>query len=57
MTRDFIKDYNKMFGTKYSTKDGQSYYNYYNNISKEVKNKEIDILLCNMFLTVLIVRH
>ena len=40
---DFIKDYNKMFGTKYSTKDGQSYYNYYNNISKRVKNKEIDI--------------
>ena len=49
---DFIKDYNKMFGTKYSTKDGQSYYNYYNNISKRVKNKEIDILLVvNMFLT------
>jgi type I restriction enzyme R subunit len=49
---DFIEDYNKMFGTKYSTKDGQSYYNYYNNISKRVKNKEIDILLVvNMFLT------
>ena len=41
-----------MFGTKYSTKDGQSYYNYYNNISKRVKNKEIDVLLVvNMFLT------
>ena len=49
---DFIEDYNKMFGTKYSTKDGQSYYNYYNNISKKVKNKEIDVLLVvNMFLT------
>ena len=49
---DFIEDYNKIFGTKYSTKDGQSYYNYYNNISKRVKNKEIDILLVvNMFLT------
>ena len=23
--RGFIEDYNKMFGTKYSTKDGQSY--------------------------------
>ena len=36
---DFIEDYNKMFGTKYSTKDGQSYYNYYNNISKRVKEQ------------------
>jgi type I restriction enzyme R subunit len=49
---DYIGDYNKMFGSKYSTKDSQSYYNYYNNISKRVKNREIDILLVvNMFLT------
>lgn len=49
---EFIEDYNKMFGTKYSTKDSQSFYNYYNNISKRVKQKEIDILLVvNMFLT------
>jgi type I restriction enzyme, R subunit len=48
----FINDYNTMFGTKYSTKDSQSFYNYYNNISKRVKKKEIDILLVvNMFLT------
>jgi type I restriction enzyme, R subunit len=48
----FIGDYNEMFGTKFSTKDSQSYYNYYNNIAKRVKNKEIDILLVvNMFLT------
>jgi type I restriction enzyme, R subunit len=48
----YIGDYNKMFGTKHSTKDSQAFYNYYNEISKRVKNKEIDILLVvNMFLT------
>ena len=48
----FIADYNQMFGTKFSTKDSQSFYNYYNDISKRVKNREIDILLVvNMFLT------
>ncbi|NEW60239.1 type I restriction endonuclease subunit R, partial [Sulfurovum sp. bin170] len=49
---EFIGDYNTMFGTKYSTKDSQSFYNYYNELSKRVKNREIDILLVvNMFLT------
>ncbi len=49
---EYIADYNKMFGTKYSTKDSQSFYNYYNELSKRVKNREIDILLVvNMFLT------
>lgn len=49
---EFIADYNAMFGTKYSTKDSQSFYNYYNELSKRVKNKEIDLLLVvNMFLT------
>ncbi|GIT98803.1 type I restriction endonuclease subunit R [Sulfurovum sp. TSL1] len=49
---EFIEDYNKMFGTKFSTKDSQSFYNYYNDISKRVKQKELDILLVvNMFLT------
>ncbi|MCX6051991.1 MAG: type I restriction endonuclease subunit R [Campylobacterales bacterium] len=48
----YISDYNAMFGTKFSTKDSQSFYNYYNDISKKVKNREIDILLVvNMFLT------
>lgn len=48
----YIRDYNKMFGTNFSTKDSQSYYNYYNDIAKRVKNKEIDILIVvNMFLT------
>jgi len=49
---EFIDDYNKMFGTKFSTKDSQSFYNYYNDISKKVKERKIDILLVvNMFLT------
>ena len=47
-----IADYNAMFGTSYSTKDSQSFYNYYRNIAKRVKEGEVDILLVvNMFLT------
>ena len=49
---EFIGDYNKEFGTSYTTKDSQSYYNYFNDIAKRVKSREIDILLVvNMFLT------
>lgn len=48
----FINDYNAMFGTSYSTKDSNLFEDYYKNISKRVKAKEIDILLVvNMFLT------
>lgn len=48
----FISDYNQLFGTNYSTKDTQSFYNYYNDIAKRVKHKQVDILLVvNMFLT------
>ena len=48
----YMEDYYKMFGTRYSTKDSQSFYNYYNDISKKVKERKIDILLVvNMFLT------
>ncbi|MBC8551830.1 MAG: type I restriction endonuclease subunit R, partial [Candidatus Brocadiales bacterium] len=48
----YIQDYNQTFNTKFTTKDSQSYYNYYNDISKRVKRREIDILLVvNMFLT------
>lgn len=48
----FIGHYNQMFSTNYTTKDSQSFYNYYNDIAKRVKQKEIDILLVvNMFLT------
>jgi type I restriction enzyme, R subunit len=49
---EFIADYNAMFDTKFSTKDSESFYNYYNDISKKVKERKIDVLLVvNMFLT------
>ncbi len=49
---DFIKHYNKQFGTNYTSKDNKSYYNYYNNIAKRVKHRQIDVLVVvNMFLT------
>ncbi len=48
----YIGHYNEMFGSNFSTKDSQSFYNYYNDISKKVKERKIDILLVvNMFLT------
>ncbi len=55
-TRDklerFIGDYNGMFATNYSTKDTQSFYNYYQDIAKKVKERKVDLLLVvNMFLT------
>jgi len=55
-TRDklegFIEQYNQQFGTNFTTKDSKSFYNYYNDISKRVKRKQIDLLIVvNMFLT------
>ena len=48
----YIGHYNEMFGSNFTTKDSQSFYNYYNELSRRVKNREIDILLVvNMFLT------
>jgi type I restriction enzyme, R subunit len=48
----YIADFNQLFGTAHSTRDGDSFYRYYNDISKKAKNKELDILLvANMFLT------
>ncbi|MCM4168058.1 Type-1 restriction enzyme R protein [Arenibacter antarcticus] len=48
----YIGHYNEMFGSNFSNKDSQSFYNYYNDISKKVKERKIDILLVvNMFLT------
>jgi type I restriction enzyme, R subunit len=48
----FIGDYNTMFETSYTTKDSESFYNYYNDISKKVRERKVDILLVvNMFLT------
>ena len=49
---EFIGDYNALFGTKYSTNDNQSFYNYYQDIAKRVRAGQVDILLVvNMFLT------
>ncbi|TXJ23316.1 MAG: type I restriction endonuclease subunit R [Chitinophagaceae bacterium] len=58
---DYIEDYNQQYGTQYSTKTSEDFYNYYNDISKKLKDRErnpenishrIDILLVvNMFLT------
>jgi type I restriction enzyme R subunit len=55
-TRDilegFIGDYNQMFQTAYTTKDSKKFYEYYRNISKKVREREVDLLLVvNMFLT------
>lgn len=49
---EFIGHYNKEYLTNFTTKDSQSFYNYYNDVAKRVKHKQIDILLVvNMFLT------
>lgn len=49
---EFIADYNETHNTKFTTRDSQSFYNYYNDIARRVKNREIDLLLVvNMFLT------
>lgn len=46
---DFIEDYNQMFQRNYTTNE---FYSYYKDIGKQVKNKQLDILLVvNMFLT------
>lgn len=65
-TRDkletYIGDYNRMYGTAFSTKDSQSFENYFKDISKRMKEREketfndekdrLDILLVvSMFLT------
>ncbi|MFN7902097.1 MAG: type I restriction endonuclease subunit R [Holosporales bacterium] len=54
-SRDFldqaIADYNKDFGTNYST-GSDKFENYYKDLSQRVKNREIDLLIVvNMFLT------
>ncbi|MBD0833361.1 type I restriction endonuclease subunit R [Aestuariibaculum sediminum] len=49
---EFIADYNSMFLTRHSAKDGNTFLNYKKDISKRVRNRQIDILLVvNMFLT------
>ena len=48
---EFIEEYNKDYGTNFST-ESRAYYNYYRDIARRVKRKEIDILfVVNMFLT------
>ncbi|MES9855804.1 MAG: HsdR family type I site-specific deoxyribonuclease [Sedimenticola sp.] len=47
-----IADYNTMFGTAYSTRGSDAFFNYYKDIAKRVREKQVDILLVvNMFLT------
>jgi type I restriction enzyme R subunit len=49
---EYICHYNQMFGTAFTSKDNHSFYNYYNDISKKVRERKIDILLVvNMYLT------
>lgn len=46
-----IKDYNAMFQTNFGV-DSNSFQNYYRNLAKKVKNREIDLLIVvGMFLT------
>ncbi|WP_438727939.1 type I restriction endonuclease subunit R [Parasphingorhabdus sp. DH2-15] len=57
----YIADYNALYGTKHSAKDGSAFYTYYKALSKRLKDREkenakaadrLDILLVvNMFLT------
>lgn len=54
-SRDFLEsaiaDYNHIFGTSYDT-SSDKFQNYYKDVSKRVKNREIDLLIVvNMFLT------
>ena len=46
---EYIKDYNEIYGTNFST---DNFYGYYKDIGKRVKARQVDILLVvNMFLT------
>lgn len=46
---DCIKDYNATFSTNFST---DRFYDYYRDLQKRIKNKEVDlVLVVNMFLT------
>ena len=46
-----IHDYNALFGTSYSV-EGKEFQNYYRDLAKRVKNKEVDlVIVVGMFLT------
>ncbi len=48
----YIQEYNADHQTSYSTKDSESFYNYYKDVSDRVRKKKIDLLfVVNMFLT------
>ncbi len=48
----YIEEYNLTFKTNWTTKDSQSFYNYYKDIALRVRNKQVDLLfVVNMFLT------
>lgn len=48
----FIQEYNQEFSTNFTNKESQSFYNYYNDVAKRVKNRQVDVLVVvNMFLT------
>jgi len=59
--QEFIEDYNKLYNVKFSAKDSDSFYRYYKDIAKRVKERDrkdfhdkdrVDVLLVvNMFLT------
>lgn len=49
---EYIIAYNQTYGTNWTTKDSQSFYNYYKDIAQRVRTKQVDILfVVNMFLT------
>ncbi|MCL4106298.1 UNVERIFIED_CONTAM: hypothetical protein GTU68_003459 [Idotea baltica] len=49
---NFIGHYNGQFGTNFTSRDSQSFYNYYNDVARRVKQKQVDLLVVvNMFLT------
>lgn len=59
---EYIGDYNKLYGTSYSTKDSQAFENYFKDISKRLKEREKEnfndekdrldlVLVVNMMLT------
>ncbi|MDO9518614.1 MAG: type I restriction endonuclease subunit R [Pseudohongiella sp.] len=47
-----VADYNAMYATSYDPSDNKSFYEYYQDLARRVKRREVDVLLVvNMFLT------
>jgi type I restriction enzyme R subunit len=59
--QEFIRDYNQLYNTKFSARDSESFYAYYKDIAKRIKERDkkgfnekdrVDVLLVvNMYLT------